>query len=127
RGEYAQVQMNQVFIVGPVVTIDQVSNEAWVDGVGIMKLPSKNNLDGTPRAQETELVITWEKAMWFDGQRARFEGKVKATQDPARCAFSRLVKKGRCCPARTPMPGKSAMRRPDRGTWQMTPRTKNSN
>jgi lipopolysaccharide export system protein LptA len=80
-GDYAHVQLDKLYIVGPEVNIDQTTNEAWVNGTGIMKLPGNGNIYGTkptkpPEAKSAEpadLTIAWEKHMLFDGQVARFD------------------------------------------------------
>jgi lipopolysaccharide export system protein LptA len=69
----ATVQLNRVYILGPVVNLDQTANRAWVNGPGNMRLPNKANLDGTPSQRETELTIYWCQHMDFDGQRAEFD------------------------------------------------------
>jgi lipopolysaccharide export system protein LptA len=79
-GNHAQLQLNKLFILGPDINIDQTTNEASVSGLGVMRLPSKANFDGSALAQETELTISWENRMLFRGQDARFWGKVHAEQ-----------------------------------------------
>ena len=90
-GDHAQVQLNQICIVGPEVSINQATNEAWVNGTGVMRMPSKNNFDGTPLAREAELVINWEKSMYFDGRTAVFRGGVRATQDQGHLATDAMT------------------------------------
>jgi hypothetical protein len=91
RGDHAKVQMNQLFILGPEIHIDQTSNEAWVHGVGTMRMPSKSNLDGTPLNRETELTINWQKDMYFNGQSAQFRGGVRASQDNGHLACDAMT------------------------------------
>ena len=102
---HATVQLNQVYILGPVVNLDQTANRAWVNGPGNMRLPNKANLDGTPSQRETELTIYWCQHMDFDGQRAEFDlprgllpegqkapsgGGVRADQDNSHVACNTL-------------------------------------
>src|SRR5262249_50888448 len=80
-GEYAHVQLDKLYIVGPEVNIDQTTNEAWVNGTGIMKLPGNGNIYGpkasqppsTKRSEPSDLTINWEKHMLFNGQVAHFD------------------------------------------------------
>jgi hypothetical protein len=90
-GNNAQVQLNQICIIGPVVNIDQTTNRAAVRGRGAMRLPSKSNFDGTPLAHETELIVNWEKSMDFDGLKAEFKGAVKASQDQGHLATQEMT------------------------------------
>jgi lipopolysaccharide export system protein LptA len=83
-GDPGRAQLNQLFLLGPEINIDQTTNEAWINGLGLMRLPSKANLDGSPSSRETELTINWEKRMLFTGQEARFWGGVRAAQDDGR-------------------------------------------
>jgi lipopolysaccharide export system protein LptA len=80
-GQAAQAQLNKIFIVGPQIDVDQTTNEAWVTGLGLMRMPSKEGLDGAPLPRESELTITWDKSMLFDGQLAKFRGNIYAEQD----------------------------------------------
>lgn len=79
-GDYAQVQLDKLYIVGPEVNIDQTTNEAWVNGMGVMRLPGNGNVSNTRPAppatkptQSDELTINWEKHMYFNGQIAHFD------------------------------------------------------
>jgi hypothetical protein len=69
-----------VFILGPLVNIDQTTNETWVRGRGLMRMPSKTDFNGNPLAKESEMTINWQKSMYFDGQMAKFVGSVRAEQ-----------------------------------------------
>jgi hypothetical protein len=80
-GDYARVQLDKLYIVGPEVNIDQTTNEAWVNGTGIMKLPGNGNIYGTKPSQPAgtkptepaDLTINWEKHMLFTGKVALFD------------------------------------------------------
>jgi hypothetical protein len=80
-GDHAQVQLNKIFILGSEVNIDQTSNESWVNGAGIMRMLSTANFDGTKLEKPTELTVTWDKSMFFNGHDAKFQGLVRAAQD----------------------------------------------
>ena len=81
KGDYAQVQLQGLYIVGPEVNIDQTTNELWVNGCGAMRLPSDGNINGTKPAQPaaskpaqpSNLTVYWKKHMHFDGQKACFD------------------------------------------------------
>jgi lipopolysaccharide export system protein LptA len=89
-GKEAHVQIDKLFILGPTVNIDQTTNECWVNGPGVMRMPSKSNFDGTALAREIELTVSWTTSMVFDGQRAYFQGAVQATQDNGRVTCDSL-------------------------------------
>jgi hypothetical protein len=88
-GDYAQVQLDKLYIVGPEVNIDQTTNYAEVHGTGVMRLPSNGNLygtklapsadakptppSGTKAAPPTEVTIQWERHMLFNGLVAQFD------------------------------------------------------
>jgi hypothetical protein len=81
----ARLQMGELFIVGPKVTIDQKENTAEVQGIGAMDMPSKTTLEGgKPVKPGTRLKVYWNQAMLFNGRDADFQGGVTATQDNAR-------------------------------------------
>jgi hypothetical protein len=89
-GDHARVQLDKIDIVGPQVNIDQTANEAWVDGMGVMRMPSKANFDGSPLAHEADLTIHWQKRMYFDGQNAEFRGNVQAEQNNGHVACKKM-------------------------------------
>jgi len=90
-GNHAQVQLNKVFILGPTVKIDQTTNEVWVTGIGLMRMPSNSNFDGSKSAKTSEMTVNWEKSMLFNGQVAEFKGSVRAEQDTGRLACQALT------------------------------------
>ncbi|MCI0460264.1 MAG: LptA/OstA family protein [Gemmataceae bacterium] len=91
-GNQAQVHLNKLYIFGPEVNIDQTSNKVWVNGVGVMRLPSNTNFEGGKLTREVELVVQWNQKMDFDGSSAAavFEGNVQADQDNARLLCQQL-------------------------------------
>ncbi len=91
-GNQAQVQLNKLYIFGPEVNIDQTTNIVWVNGVGVMRLPSNTNFEGGKLTREAELVVQWNQAMKFDGSSAVaiFEGNVQAEQASGRMLCQKL-------------------------------------
>jgi hypothetical protein len=83
RGEPpAQLQLGDLFLQGPQVTIDQRANTAAVEGLGLMRMPSKTTFDGSKAAKPgTTMTIHWTRNMFFDGQNADFNGGITAYQD----------------------------------------------
>jgi lipopolysaccharide export system protein LptA len=87
----ARLQLRELFLVGPQVTINQKENTAEVEGVGAMSMPSKTTFDdGKPAKPGTKLTVHWNKHMFFDGRDATFHGGVSASQDEARMRCSTL-------------------------------------
>lgn len=82
----AQVQINTLFILGPEIHIDQLNNMAWVNGVGVMRMPSSTSFQGDKLNRPSEITINWEERMVFDGQYAKFQGGISAVQDSGRLA-----------------------------------------
>jgi hypothetical protein len=78
----AELQLGEMFLVGPKVTIDQKENTAEVQGIGLMDMPSNTSFDGGKATKPgTRLTVQWTKGMLFDGKEANFHGKVNATQE----------------------------------------------
>jgi lipopolysaccharide export system protein LptA len=81
----AQLQLGELFLVGPKVTIDQKENNAEVKGVGAMNMPSKTTFEGgKPSQPGTRLTVHWNEGMLFNGKDADFHGGVVAYQDNGR-------------------------------------------
>jgi lipopolysaccharide export system protein LptA len=76
--------MDKIYIVGPVVNIDQVANKAWVNGIGAMRMDNKSNFQGNQLDHSVPLTVHWNKSMFFDGQSAEFHGGVEAEQENSR-------------------------------------------
>ena len=79
----AQLQLGELVIVGPKVTINQKDNMAEVEGTGAMTMPSDTTFEGGTAPKKTRLIIHWSKDMIFDGKHAQFHGGVNAYQDTA--------------------------------------------
>ncbi|MBI3410676.1 MAG: hypothetical protein HY040_20255 [Planctomycetes bacterium] len=85
----AQLQLGELILIGPNVTIDQDKNTAAVDGPGAMDMPSNASFEGgKPVKPGTRLKIHWTKDMFFNGRSAEFDcavtgggGGVQAYQD----------------------------------------------
>jgi lipopolysaccharide export system protein LptA len=89
-GDHAKVLLNKIFILGPEVNIDQTTNEAWVHGMGVMRMLSTADFDGNKLAKPTELTVSWLKSMEYNGQDARFVGGVRAEQETGRMACQEM-------------------------------------
>src|SRR5262249_15545017 len=86
-----QLRLDQLYIVGPEVNIDQRSNKAWVDGSGGMVVRSNTDFQNRRLDHPVPLEILWDKSMFFDGRTAYFHGDpnkggVQAKQENARLA-----------------------------------------
>jgi hypothetical protein len=125
KGNYAQVQLQDLYIVGPEVHIDQTTNEMWVNGRGAMRLPSDGSLGGTKPAQPAarkpaqpaDLTIYWEKHMHFDGQKACFD----LPSDPrSRWSVQGVQNTGRvaCSAMEVTLDRKISLRETDKGKQQ---------
>jgi lipopolysaccharide export system protein LptA len=90
-GNHAQVQMDQLFILGPEIHMDQARNEVDVRGMGVMRMLSRQSFDGKELAKPTELRIDWQGRMFFDGTQASFFKKVRAAQDAGQMKCEELV------------------------------------
>jgi hypothetical protein len=78
-----RVELNDLVLWGPIVTIDQATNRAEVDGDGAMQMPTNKNLDGTDVAKDKanpRITVYWKKRMTFNGRSADFFGGVQAFQ-----------------------------------------------
>ncbi len=80
----ARLQLGELLIMGPKVTINQKDNMADVEGEGAMSMPSDTSFEGGSTGKaKTLLKIHWSKNMLFDGKKADFYGNVQAYQDDA--------------------------------------------
>jgi hypothetical protein len=78
-----EVHNDGVSIIGPKIVLDQIKNQANVEGRGSLKMPSTTNLNGGELKKASVVVIHWRDKMEFDGalKRAQFFGKVTAEQN----------------------------------------------
>jgi hypothetical protein len=82
RSGPAQLQLGELFLLGPKVFINQKENTANIEGVGAMRMPSKTTFDGgKPTKPGTNLTVEWTQKMLFNGRDADFCGGVVAYQD----------------------------------------------
>jgi lipopolysaccharide export system protein LptA len=79
--DLAKLRMDKIYIVGPVVHIDQIENKAWVNGAGLMVMDNNTTFQGGKTSKTVPLEIHWNKTMFFDGQFAEFHGGVQAEQE----------------------------------------------
>lgn len=79
----ARLELGEMVLWGPLVSINRGENKARVDGRGAMQAASNKNLDGTEIAKSNSanrITIWWNKSMDFDGRSALFQGGVQAQQ-----------------------------------------------
>jgi hypothetical protein len=82
--KFAQLQLGELIILGPKVTINQKDNTAEVAGAGALSMPSDTSFNGgKPAKAKTRLNVHWNKDMFFNGKNADFHGGVQAFQDNA--------------------------------------------
>lgn len=87
----AQLQLGELVLIGPKVTINQQNNIAEVEGIGAMTLPSNTTFEGAkPGKTGTRLTVHWNKNMLFNGQYADFQGGVVAYQDNSKMQCQNL-------------------------------------
>jgi hypothetical protein len=82
--DVAELHMEKMLILGPVVNIDQSKNEAWVDGSGAMRMETATTLQGGRLERSVPLTIYWNDHMLFTGQHAEFYGSIQAEQEHGR-------------------------------------------
>jgi hypothetical protein len=80
-GDLAQLRSDRLYILGPVVNIDQPRNLAWVNGAGAMQVESKTNFAGENLGKAVPMTILWKKKMFFTGITAEFEESIQASQE----------------------------------------------
>ena len=86
-----RLQMGEIVLIGPKVTINQKDNIAEVDGLGSMQLPGNSNMDGSKSSKPgSVLTIHWNKDMVFNGKYADFHGGVIAYQDSGKLKCQNL-------------------------------------
>jgi hypothetical protein len=115
-GDLAQLRMDRLYILGPVVNIDQPRNRAWVTGAGAMQIESKTNFNGETLKKAVPTTILWKKDMLFTGLTAEFKESIQAEQENALMAcnalqvfFDREIKlRPESRPVSTPKPGQAA-------------------
>ena len=82
--QHAKLQLGELFLTGPKVTINQKDNIAEVEGAGMMSMPSNTSFDGgKPTKKDARIEVYWNKDMLFNGKFADFHGGVQAYQENA--------------------------------------------
>jgi hypothetical protein len=76
-GDLARLLMDKIYIVGPVVNIDQQLNKVWVNGIGAMQMDSDSDFQGKKLKEPVPLTVHWSQSMLFEGNRAEFHGGKK--------------------------------------------------
>lgn len=90
-GQPGYVQLDRLKLLGPTVNIDQPANNAWVNGGGSMRLPSKTDFQGNPLKEPVDVTVYWTDSMFFDGKIAEFDGNVQADQGDTSLGGARLA------------------------------------
>ena len=88
----AEMQMEDQYLTGPKITINQKDNTAAVEGTGAMTMPSNTTFNGDkPTKPGTRLTVHWERDMLFDGRESTFRGGVVAYQDDSTLQCQMLI------------------------------------
>ena len=88
-GDMAVLVLDKIFITGPEVNINQLTNRCTVHGGGAMRMESTSTLGGQPMEKPVPLTVYWDESMHFsgDGKIAEFfggsKGGVQAEQQNA--------------------------------------------
>jgi lipopolysaccharide export system protein LptA len=91
QDDLAQLLMNQIYIVGDRIKIDQAANTVTVtDGPGAMRLQSKTDFQGKALDKPVPMWINWKKDMFFNGRFAEFSGNIQGEQEDAHLACQSL-------------------------------------
>jgi hypothetical protein len=80
-GQPAHLRDRGVHVEGREVHLDREANRVWVKGNGLLQLPVPPGTELESIGQATndpDLDVWWEESMEFDGQTAKFIGKVRA-------------------------------------------------
>jgi hypothetical protein len=88
--DLARLEMDRMLILGPVINVNQCTNEAWVTGVGAMTMESDTDFQGNKLKRVVPLTIHWHRSMFFNGNFAEFQGSIQAVQENARLACQQL-------------------------------------
>ncbi|MHC5110563.1 MAG: hypothetical protein ACYTHJ_11885 [Planctomycetota bacterium] len=79
--EPAALRLEQLNVVGNVIDLDALSENAAVDGEGMMTFLSQKDLDGQRVREPIPISITWGDSMLYSGEKneAEFRGGVHAS------------------------------------------------
>ncbi len=79
KEKFAKLEIGDSTLWGRIVTLNQSTNQADVNGSGAMEMLSNKNLDGSETTKKnTRIRIHWNQNMTFDGRHAYFYGGVMA-------------------------------------------------
>ncbi len=79
KGKFAKIVIGDSTVWGRIVTVNQSTNQADVNGAGAMEMPSNKNLDGSDTVKKNARIrVHWNQNMTFDGRHAYFYGGVMA-------------------------------------------------
>jgi hypothetical protein len=84
KDKLAKMELGDTILHGPVITVNQNTNHASIEGNGAMEMPSNKKLDGSETgSKRTRVVVQWNKSMTFNGMLATFNGGVQAWEQGA--------------------------------------------
>jgi hypothetical protein len=83
-GNFAELRLERLVVVGPEIEIDQGDNTATVDGDGYMDMENTTDFQGNPLRKPEWLRVYWKKLMRFEGSFAEFVGDIQAQQAASR-------------------------------------------
>jgi lipopolysaccharide export system protein LptA len=89
--DLAQMLVNNLYIIGPEIAVDQKDNTVAVEGSGAMMMESATTVAGTVKKEPVPLTIHWTKSMLFTGKSAMFQGEIQAEQENSRMACEALT------------------------------------
>ncbi|HTN75309.1 MAG TPA: hypothetical protein VL096_08685 [Pirellulaceae bacterium] len=77
-GEPAEVSARGTTMRGSNIHLHRGENRAWVEGPGEMLLPLAKDLSGAKIERPSQVAVSWQQSLEFDGQLAQFVGNVQA-------------------------------------------------
>ncbi len=80
-GQPAVVAARGTTMRGSNIHLHRSENLAWIEGPGEMLLPMARDLNGAKIERPTNVAVTWQTGLEFNGQLARFAGNVEARTD----------------------------------------------
>jgi lipopolysaccharide export system protein LptA len=89
--DLAQMLVNNLYIIGPEIVVDQRDNTVTVEGSGAMMMDSAATVGGTAKKEPVPLTIHWTEQMLFTGKTAMFHGEIQGEQENARMACEALT------------------------------------
>lgn len=86
----AQLTSGRLYVCGPEINVDQLTNKAWVVGDGAMQMESNTDFQGASLKAPVPMTVHWRERMLFDGTVAEFLGGVEAEQKSSRLQSEQL-------------------------------------